>query len=89
MGVKNKRVKKSVKSKKSSTEKKAQSKHKPIWEEILEIMADVPEEELKKFPSDLSVRLDDYLYGSDDSWDQFVLTHHTGLLFHFLAMISI
>jgi hypothetical protein len=36
----------------------------PIWEEVLEIGASVPMEEWEKVPTDLSVNLDHYLYGS-------------------------
>ena len=36
--------------------------HKPIWEEILELMQDVPEEEWAKLPTDGAENLDHYLY---------------------------
>ncbi len=38
-----------------------------IEEKILEMFREVPEEEWKQVPSDLSTRLDYYLYGVDDS----------------------
>jgi hypothetical protein len=37
---------------------------KPIWEEIVELMRDVPAEELAKLPPDASENLDHYLYGA-------------------------
>ncbi len=37
---------------------------KPIWEEIVELMQDVPEEEWASLPSDGSENLDHYLYGA-------------------------
>jgi len=37
---------------------------KPIWEEVLEIGASVPQEEWDKVPTDLSKNLDHYLYGA-------------------------
>src|SRR6266849_2648583 len=37
---------------------------KPIWEEIVELMQDVPEEELANLPADASENLDHYLYGA-------------------------
>ena len=40
------------------------TKHKPIWEVIDEIMADVPEEELAKLPSDGAAQHDHYIYGT-------------------------
>jgi hypothetical protein len=36
----------------------------PIWEEVLEIGASIPMEEWEKVPTDLSINLDHYLYGS-------------------------
>jgi hypothetical protein len=36
----------------------------PIWEEIVELMQDVPEEEWANLPADGSVNLDHYLYGA-------------------------
>ncbi len=38
-----------------------------IEEKILEMFREVPEEEWERVPSDLSTRLDYYLYGADDS----------------------
>jgi hypothetical protein len=38
--------------------------HKPIWEEILELTADVPEEEWDKLPVDASEQHDHYIYGT-------------------------
>src|SRR5205807_10397626 len=38
--------------------------HKPIWEEILESTADIPEEEWHKLPTDLAEQHDHYLYGT-------------------------
>jgi len=35
---------------------------KPVWEQIVEIGASVPEEEWEKLPSDLAANLDHYLY---------------------------
>jgi len=37
--------------------------HKPIWEKILEISADVPEEAWDALPTDLSEQHDHYIYG--------------------------
>ena len=37
---------------------------KPIWEEILELTADVPEEEWDKLPPDLAEQHDHYVYGT-------------------------
>jgi|1185.fasta_scaffold16595_2 hypothetical protein len=36
----------------------------PFWEEILEIGARIPQEELDKIPEDLAKNLDHYLYGA-------------------------
>jgi hypothetical protein len=36
----------------------------PVWEEVLEIGASIPMEEWEKVPTDLSINLDHYLYGS-------------------------
>jgi Arc/MetJ-type ribon-helix-helix transcriptional regulator len=36
---------------------------KPIWEDILEMTADVPDEEWDKLPSDLAEQHDHYIYG--------------------------
>jgi Arc/MetJ-type ribon-helix-helix transcriptional regulator len=38
--------------------------HKPIWEEILELTADVPDEEFDKLPTDLAEQHDHYIYGT-------------------------
>jgi Arc/MetJ-type ribon-helix-helix transcriptional regulator len=37
---------------------------KPLWEEILELTADVPTEEWDKLPADLSEQHDHYIYGT-------------------------
>src|SRR5690349_10264520 len=37
---------------------------KPIWEEILELTADVPDEDWAKLPPDLAVQHDHYIYGT-------------------------
>jgi putative addiction module CopG family antidote len=36
----------------------------PIWETIARLCATVPDEELAKLPTDLSVNIDHYLYGA-------------------------
>jgi len=36
----------------------------PVWELILEMMSDIPDEEAKKLPSDLAQNVDHYLYGT-------------------------
>jgi Arc/MetJ-type ribon-helix-helix transcriptional regulator len=38
--------------------------HKPIWEEIAEIAAGVPDEEWAKLPSDGAEQHDHYIYGT-------------------------
>ncbi|HZW33153.1 MAG TPA: hypothetical protein VFF52_20725 [Isosphaeraceae bacterium] len=38
--------------------------HTPIWEEILELTADVPDEVGDKLPTDLSEPHDHYIYGT-------------------------
>jgi Arc/MetJ-type ribon-helix-helix transcriptional regulator len=42
----------------------AAAAHKPIWEEILELTADVPDEEWDKLPTDLAEQHDHYNYGT-------------------------
>ena len=37
---------------------------KPIWDEILDLTADVPDEEWDKLPTDLAEQHDHYLYGT-------------------------
>ena len=37
--------------------------HRPIWEEIIALTADIPPEELDKLPADGAAQLDHYLYG--------------------------
>jgi Arc/MetJ-type ribon-helix-helix transcriptional regulator len=37
---------------------------KPIWEEILELTADVPDEEWDNLPTDLAEQHDHYIYGT-------------------------
>ncbi len=39
------------------------SQHKPIWEEIEEITASVPDEEFEKLPVDGAEQHDHYIYG--------------------------
>ncbi len=36
----------------------------PIWEEIADIIKDVPEEEFRKLPRDGAEQLDHYIYGT-------------------------
>jgi Arc/MetJ-type ribon-helix-helix transcriptional regulator len=38
--------------------------HKPIWEEILELTADIPDEEFDRLPTDLAEQHDHYIYGT-------------------------
>lgn len=38
--------------------------HKPIWEEILELTADIPDEEWAKLPVDAAEQHDHYIYGT-------------------------
>jgi Arc/MetJ-type ribon-helix-helix transcriptional regulator len=45
-----------------SQERAAQAS-KPIWEEILELTADIPDEEWDKLPTDLAEQHDHYIYG--------------------------
>ncbi len=42
----------------------APSEHKPIWERIQEITADVPKEAWDALPTDLSAQHDHYIYGT-------------------------
>ena len=42
----------------------ATQEHKPIWEEILESTADIPDEEWEKLPTDLAEQHDHCLYGT-------------------------
>jgi Arc/MetJ-type ribon-helix-helix transcriptional regulator len=37
---------------------------KPIWDEVLELTADVPAQEWDKLPSDLAEQHDHYIYGT-------------------------
>jgi len=37
---------------------------KPVWEIVLEIMKDIPEEEINKLPADGSEEHDHYIYGT-------------------------
>ena len=37
--------------------------HKPIWEEIEELTANIPDEEFLKLPVDSAEQLDHYIYG--------------------------
>jgi predicted DNA-binding antitoxin AbrB/MazE fold protein len=41
----------------------------PIWEQILELTADAPPEELAKLPPDGAAQLDRYLYGAPKTRD--------------------
>ncbi len=41
-----------------------ETQHKPVWEVIQEIFADITEEEWKKLPKDGAAEIDHYLYGS-------------------------
>jgi len=41
----------------------AGSAHRPIWEEIEELIASIPDEEFQKLPVDGAEQLDHYLYG--------------------------
>ena len=43
----------------------------PLWELVVEIGAQVPDEEWAKVPTDLSKNVDHYLYGAlkDDEWE--------------------
>ncbi|MDN5942077.1 MAG: hypothetical protein L0H94_09370 [Nitrospira sp.] len=36
----------------------------PVWEELLRITQTIPESDLHKLPTDMSVNHDHYLYGS-------------------------
>jgi Arc/MetJ-type ribon-helix-helix transcriptional regulator len=38
--------------------------HKPIWERIQDLTADVPDEEWDKLPTDLAEQHDHYIYGT-------------------------
>jgi hypothetical protein len=42
----------------------AKQEQKPLWEEILELTADVPAAEWDKLPSDLAEQHDHYVYGT-------------------------
>lgn len=42
----------------------AAEERKPIWERIQDLMADVPEEEWDRLPTDLSEQHDHYIYGT-------------------------
>ena len=41
-----------------------QRKRRPIWEEILDLVKDVPPEELDKLPTDGASQHDHYIYGT-------------------------
>jgi Arc/MetJ-type ribon-helix-helix transcriptional regulator len=47
----------------------APAAYKPIWEEIAEITADVPEEAWDALPTDLSDQHDHYIYGTPKRTD--------------------
>jgi hypothetical protein len=46
-----------------SSQKQPPADEKPIWEEILELTVDVPDEEWDKLPPDLAEEHDHYIYG--------------------------
>ena len=48
----------------SSDEEPAVAPHKPIWEEIQELTAGIPDEVWDKLPTDLSEQHDHYIYGT-------------------------
>jgi Arc/MetJ-type ribon-helix-helix transcriptional regulator len=48
----------------AASEGEAATKHKPIWEEIEEITASVPDEEFLKLPVDGAEQHDHYIYGT-------------------------
>lgn len=48
----------------ASGQENSGSKHKPIWEEILELTADVPDEEWDKLPVYGAEQHDHYIYGT-------------------------
>jgi Arc/MetJ-type ribon-helix-helix transcriptional regulator len=47
-----------------NSEEPNDSTEKPIWQEILDMTADVPDDEWDKLPTDLSEQHDHYLYGT-------------------------
>jgi len=48
----------------SASKAEATPAHKPIWEEIEELTASIPDEEFLKLPVDGAQQLDHYIYGS-------------------------
>jgi hypothetical protein len=48
----------------SQTPGPAAQEAKPVWEEILELTADVPDEVWDKLPADLAEQHDHYIYGT-------------------------
>jgi len=48
----------------TSGEEPAVAPHKPIWEEIQELTAGIPDEVWDKLPTDLSEQHDHYIYGT-------------------------
>lgn len=48
----------------SATEASAAPADRPIWDEIQDLTADVPEEEWDKLPTDLAEQHDHYIYGT-------------------------
>jgi Arc/MetJ-type ribon-helix-helix transcriptional regulator len=48
----------------AASEPEAAQADKPIWEEILELTADIPDEEFDKLPTDLAEQHDHYIYGT-------------------------
>ncbi len=47
-------------------EKPGVAPHKPIWEEIQELTAGIPDEVWDKLPTDLSEQHDHYIYGTPE-----------------------
>jgi Arc/MetJ-type ribon-helix-helix transcriptional regulator len=48
----------------ATSQPEASQAPKPIWEEILESTADIPDEEFDKLPTDLAEQHDHYTYGT-------------------------
>jgi Arc/MetJ-type ribon-helix-helix transcriptional regulator len=53
-----------IKQREAESPRAADLASKPIWEEILELTADVPDEEWEKLPPDLAEQHDHYIYGT-------------------------
>ena len=43
------------------------SSHRPLWQKIVELGEEIPEEEWEKVPSDASMNYKKYLYGIDEN----------------------